>query len=393
MLVHGPAAVGHGVFKDAVGQNILLFQDVVAQQAAALAHAAEIADPDQLIVFCAVVAAVFDVIPDAVDRAVQLPADILGLLDDIVPVAAQLDPPISALDVVFFHQLVGMALIILIRLEDDDIIGIMIDHDIAVITVLEVGFVEGIGPVGLDEFDGMAAVLGHEVNRVAHGLAVGDGRRVPLLIFVAALAADLIFRTGLVAQRAVARGVDKDAGGQLKAQLGRHLITFDGGDVRAVGMDGGHAGVHIEGEVFGLLGGVPEDAVPDGIVIAVVQVFVFELKLHQDARLGGVLFAPVAGGAGDVHPHLGAGIAAEHTAILHDGGLCALARGGHGGAESAHAAADDDHVEMQACRSGNLMAGNLMDIVFHKYTSQRKRNVDEQRLFAQPLVADLLFSP
>ena len=163
--------------------------------------------------------------------------------------------------------------------------------------------------------------------------------------------------------------------------------------MRAVGMDGGHAGVHIEGEVFGLLGGVPEDAVPDGIVIAVVQVFVFELKLHQDARLGSVLFAPVAGGAGDVHPHLGAGIAAEHTAILHDGGLCALARGGHGGAESAHAAADDDHVEMQACGSGNLMAGNLMDIVFHKYSSQRKRNVDEQRLFAQPLVADLLFSP
>lgn len=111
--------------------------------------------------------------------------------------------------------------------------------------------------------------------------------------------------------------------------------------------------------------GVPQNAVPDGIVVAVVEVFVLQLKLHQDAGLCRVSLAPVAGRAGDVHPHLGAGVAAENAAVLYKGGLCTLPRGSHGRAEAAHAAADHDDIKMPFLGSLLRVIRNFVNVFFH----------------------------
>ena len=372
MLVHGPAAVGHRVVKDPVGQNVVGVQHVLSGEAAALPGAGQIAHPYQLVVLRPVVPAVLDVVPYAIDCFVQFPADILGGLDDVVPVASQLDPPIAGLHVVFLHQLVGVVLVILVGPQHYHVVGVMVDHDVAVVAMLEKALVKGVGPGGLDELHRSAGISGAEIDGITHGLAVGDRRRFLFVVGLPRLPADAVVRAGEIAQGAVAGGVDEDFGGEGIADLRSHLIALYGLDLALFGENAVHGSVHVAVQSLGGPDGGPEHRVPDRIVVVVVEILVFQLQLHKDAGLSGVFLAPVAGSAGDMHPGLRAGVAAIDAAVLDQGGLCAMTGRGNGRAHPAHSAAYHHHVIVLFHGGILRRRGFLMDIVFHRMTPLSK---------------------
>ena len=67
--------------------------------------------PGQLIIVRAVIALVFDVIPDAVYALEHFVADVLVFRDDILLVAGYLDPPVAILQAVFLNGLVTRYLV------------------------------------------------------------------------------------------------------------------------------------------------------------------------------------------------------------------------------------------------------------------------------------------
>ena len=242
----------------------------------------------------------------------------------------------------------------------------MVDDDVAVVAMLEHALVGvGVGPGGLDERDRMAGVVRDEVDGVSHRLPVRLLRRVLLAIGLSVLAADGVLVAGEIAQRAVAGAVDEDVGGQLVAGFRRHLIALDALDFLPVGVDLVHRRVHEQGQVPGLACAGPKHAVPEGEVVGVVDPFVLQLQLHQDAGLGGILLSPVATGAGDVHPRLAACVSSEDGPVVDQRGLRAMARACHRGAQSAHAATDHHDVEMLPF--SRILGGgrSFMDKLFH----------------------------
>ena len=142
VLIHRPSAVCHTVLVNAVFDDVIFRKNIVSHKPAAFPGACHITYPHQLIIVCAVVAAVFDVIPHAVDYAVQFIADVLVAFDDVVPVASQFDPPVTGLDVIFFHKLVFMIRIIFVGTQHYHVVRVVIHHNIAVIAVFEPAFVQ-----------------------------------------------------------------------------------------------------------------------------------------------------------------------------------------------------------------------------------------------------------
>lgn len=94
--VDGPAAEGDPVLELALLEDVLLGEDVVAEEAAVLALAGEAADPFQGEVRrVGELAGVLDVVPDAHDHGLEFVADALVVVDG-VEFAAPLDPPVVA---------------------------------------------------------------------------------------------------------------------------------------------------------------------------------------------------------------------------------------------------------------------------------------------------------
>ena len=106
MDIHRPAAVGHGIVKDAVGADVVFIEEVITDEAAALAAAGHGAHPVEVEVLRAVVGLIFNMIPDAVEHLEKILVDLLALLNDILGVAAQLDPPVAGVDIRKLGQLV-----------------------------------------------------------------------------------------------------------------------------------------------------------------------------------------------------------------------------------------------------------------------------------------------
>ena len=98
MQVNTPSSVSHAVLKHAMIQYVTLIQDVVAPQSAALSHSGQRTHPFQIVILGAVVAAVFDMVPNAVKICVKLVADILVFLYYILTVARKLQPPVTVFD-------------------------------------------------------------------------------------------------------------------------------------------------------------------------------------------------------------------------------------------------------------------------------------------------------
>ena len=247
----------------------------------------------------------------------------------------------------------------------DDLLVIVISDSIEVGTAHEVALIQSHGPVGLDELDGTALVLSNVVQGVAHGLAVALFGSVLLVVDLLALTADGVLSASEVAQSTVAGAVHVDLAFDSEALLSGHLIAVHPLDLLAVGMDGLHGGVQIDGQVLLSLGCAPQDCVPDRVVIVIVQVLVLQHQFHQNAGLGSVLLAPVAGSAGDVHSHFGAGVTAEDGTILHQNSLRAFTGGSDSGTQTTHTAADDDNIKLLLHTGVQGRCGSFMNKSFH----------------------------
>ena len=224
------------------------------------------------------------------------------------------------------------------------------------IAVLEEALVEAVRPRGLCEFHRVPDILRAEIDRVAHRAAVFFFRRGFFVIGRAVFSADHILRAREIAERSVPGRVYVDVRREAKALLRCHLIAFHREDLIHARDHALHRRVHERVQIlrFERLG--PQHAIPDRVVIAVVQILVFQLKLHQNACLRRVGLAPVAGRAGDVHSRLGACIAAEDAPVLYQRRFGAVPRRGDRCAQTAHAAADDDHIIVPQLR--RIFRGN-----------------------------------
>lgn len=153
MDIHRPAAVGHGIVKDAVGADVVFIEEVITDEAAALAAAGHGAHPVEVEVLRAVVGLIFNMIPDAVEHLEKILVDLLALLNDILGVAAQLDPPVAGVDIRKLGQLV------LRRVDGDESAAVCLGADaIDMRAIFQVFLRVGIGPDGLDKGHGLAAV-------------------------------------------------------------------------------------------------------------------------------------------------------------------------------------------------------------------------------------------
>ena len=92
MIVHGPAAVGHDVVERGVIEHVVLGEDAVAHEAAALPFSRKKTDPVQNEVFRAVVAVVLDMVPHPHGGFQKLVLHLFRVSDGI-PVAAQFQIP------------------------------------------------------------------------------------------------------------------------------------------------------------------------------------------------------------------------------------------------------------------------------------------------------------
>src|SRR5581483_11541026 len=96
MIVHGPAAVSHGVIEIARGE-IVLRENVIPDNTAAASFARHHPHPIQSeIGGIRIVAAVLDVVPDAHHNREQFETNTLVLADDVA-ITAPFDPPVTVL--------------------------------------------------------------------------------------------------------------------------------------------------------------------------------------------------------------------------------------------------------------------------------------------------------
>ena len=111
-------------------------------------------------------------------------------------------------------------------------------------------------------------------------------------------------------------------------------------------------GVQQQGDVLFIPDLLEQNGIEDERVSFRVPVEILDEDLIDDSAFArpAVVVAHVRGGAQDPEAHLARGVAAKHGAVLHEHDLGARAGGGHGPANSGHAAADDCQVGRQRTR-------------------------------------------
>ena len=97
MCVDGPAAIGDSIGKGTRSDEVVLGEDVLTDEAAALALARQEADPLQGPMRSVDVGVVFDEVPHAERDGEQFVADRLVVLDG-VEAATPLDPPVAVFE-------------------------------------------------------------------------------------------------------------------------------------------------------------------------------------------------------------------------------------------------------------------------------------------------------
>ena len=279
-------------------------------------------------------------IPDAVEHLEKILVDLLALLNDILGVAAQLDPPVAGVDIRKLGQLV------LRRVEGDESAAVCLGADaVDMRAVFQVFLRVGIGPDGLDKGHGLAAVDRGEHDGIAHLIVVGLFRGRGFVELVLRFRADTALRPGHHADRAVAGGVDEDLAVDRPARLGGILAAGDGEDAVTVQDDVVDVGIQEDGDVRLHPHLFPDDGIEDREVRIGVAALVFEQDLLKDARLAEVRLGGMAVGANDVHPRLRLPEPPNTGRFCTRGDLRALTRRGDRGADAGKAAARDDHVE------------------------------------------------
>ena len=326
--IDGPAAVGHAVIKEAVFQNVIFVQNIVAHQSPGFPDAGHRADPVHGVIFRMVAGLILDVIPHAENGFEQLIIEVFCLLDDILALAAQLHPPVAGADIVLLLYAVFP-------------VG---PGDIAVGTVLKIFFGVAVGPVGLDKGGVLAHIGGVEENGVAHGEAVFGIGGIRFLEFGPAFGTVAEFRTGVIAQGTVTGGIHKHIAFQPVHQFRGGLAANHRGNAFAVHLNIVHDGVQVAVQIGLGLQLAPHDHIPHGEGIVGIHLLVQQLQLHENAGFRQVLLFRVAVGTADMHPHFGAVVAAEDRPGLHNGSAGTLPGRGQSSTDAGKTAADDNYL-------------------------------------------------
>ena len=289
MLIQCPAAVGHGIVKEMVFHQILLPQDVIAHDTAGFPLARHIAHPVQREIRRTMVTAVFDMIPNTVENLQQFIADILTVSDDIILPAAQFDPPVAGVNA---------------RLGPPD------GFAVAVLAVLQILFRVSIGPVGLVEGHRMAHVHGGEHQGVAHGEAVCHVLRMGLIEGFLRLTAHHVIRPRKVGKGTVAGGIDENIRLDDELLFCGQLGSEDFFDSSAIHLHIDHGGVQHQGQILLRLGDFPINGIGNAEGILRIEIAVFQGDLFHKAGFAGIFAQGMLVRSGDVHPDLGAVVAA-----------------------------------------------------------------------------------
>ena len=302
MIVHGPAAVCHDVFKLSLAFYIVLGQGIVADIAAAFALARQNAYPVQapVPVAFAQFGRVFDIIPQPIGNLEQFIADSFRIVNGI-PIASQLQIPEIFRRAGHIGDAVGKVFLGKAR-----------------------------RPVRGDKLAGGAflARLDHAAH--AHGLPV-TGRDVPpdaLPKIAFAFTAQAIRRPAERRKDAVAGTIRKQPRVDTMILLGGHPPAGDRGNAPVLHGAVVDRTIKQELNIFLFPGQAVQDAIPHRVVLVRVAVQVFQHQLLNDPGFQHV-FAPRA-----AHPHanLAGCVSAQHGALLHQGGLDPPARSGNSGA-------------------------------------------------------------
>ena len=195
MEIERPATDGDGIGVLALLDHVLLDEDVIALEAAALAFARDGADPFESHCFgLRELAGILDIVPDAVDHLPEFPLDLLGVVDGVAA-SAVFDPPEVAAAVLYID--------IAVTGDRGDVLECV---------------------VGGDVVDWLTGVFAVKENGVAEQLAVTIGRSEALAELVWFLGSHAEGGTGLEGDDAVTRGVAEErclehvAGGVLAAE-------------------------------------------------------------------------------------------------------------------------------------------------------------------------------
>ena len=339
VLIHLPPAVCHGVIKDAVCANVVFIQQIVALQTAAFPVAGHHTHPIQIQIVDAMVALIFQMIPHTVNAFDQFVPDVLSLADDVVPVAADLNPPVAVVHVGKMGQTAGAFL----KRDQRATIGVGADG-IAVLPVFELLFGKGVGPFRLFKDDLFTPVNGAEHHGIAHGVGVGHIGRVRLVEFRPAFGAQTAAAPGHHTQRAVSRGIDEDFAAEPDLGFRGVLVADDGLNAAILHHYVIHVGIQIGVQILLIPDGFPENGVKNREGSIGIAALVFQQHFHQDAGFGQVGLGGMGAGAHNMHPDFRAGVSAEYAPVLDNGGFCAVPGGSNGGAHPAETAADNNNL-------------------------------------------------
>ena len=319
VIVHRPAAKGHGIREMHAVFQVVLRQDMIAQDAARFALAGQKADEIQLPVVRAVIAAILDMIPYAQRHAHKLLADLLRIAQSIgLGLAAQLNPPE---------------------------IAVLVDKVMLVHEQIFICFIH-IRIGRRREGHGMIMLAGGEHQRIAHRAAVGHFVGAVLIVFIARLAANAHIRIRKRRQNAVARAVDKLPGTHFVEGIGACLPANGADNAAALHLRMQARAVKQKLQVLLCHGLFVQHIVPlmpvhDGIAVNILQ-----FDFLQNARF------TVFNALGTAHRHadFAGRIAAQHRAILHQNDLRAVARSGDCRKQARQAAAHHADIRLVSDR-------------------------------------------
>ena len=339
MLIHLPAAVGNGILKDAVCPDIHFVQQIVPHQAPALTVARNHTDPIQVVVINAMVALIFQVIPHAVNALDKLVADFFPLADDVVPVAAQLNPPVAVVHVGKMGQTAGA----LFKFHQRTAVRVRA-YGIGMLPILKILLCKGICPLWLEEGDLLTAVDGAEHKGIALGVGICHIRSIGLSKSILALAAHAAVAACHGSQRTVAGSINEDLSEYLQFGFGGVLVTDDRKDSAVFHHRVIHIGVQVGIQILLEGHGFPQNGIEHGERSVRIAPFVFQQHLHQNAGFCQIPFGRVRTGTHDVHTHLGTGIAAKNGTVLDDGSFHSVAGCRDCRAHAAQAASDHNDI-------------------------------------------------
>ncbi|MNC04222.1 hypothetical protein D3C75_516560 [compost metagenome] len=289
--INGPAAEADPVTKRLLGDNVLLLHHIIPDKAPVLPFARHGAHPLQSHGVRVELPGVFDVIPNAVDYRPQLVADTLVLVHNI-QLAAPFDPPVGA----------------------------------AVVAALDnpaqwdVGLGNILGKCWRHILHRLARVLGIEQQCAAQGNAVGNLRRPILAVFTVGLPSDPVFGSGQEAYQSITGAIEKHFAFETDPPLRSHHPACDRTDdpvvripIRLYLM---HIRIQKEADVRLSPDRLQNGQIPKIRIPLRIAVLVLREQFPHNACFPGIPVGAVSRCSAYPHPHLAAGVAAQHRTVV-----------------------------------------------------------------------------